>query len=270
MFNFWPLNLNPFFIGFPSPKTATSDQKITILAILAAPSALFRFPLRRFSQFLARIGQSERSGRSGQSERSFSGPIRPENGNDRPKVATIVLWGSNKGRRGRKIAIIVAVFGPNRPLFRPKNCNSCNFWSTIAVFGPNRARIKKNSSDAGIAKIDFRKSIFANPSDPRGPSNQKIKSRSKLSISIKILNLARKFQSRRLDFTTKDRAAAGGLARKFQSRSKFSCSLEISKMFLIFGPSGIFGFSDRPCFSSFKTPRSWPKPRSAKKRLGLQ
>ena len=46
------------------------------------------------------------------------------------------------------------------------------------------------------------------------------------SISIEIFNLARKFQSRRLDFPTKKRAAVGGslenfnLARNFQSRSK--------------------------------------------------
>ena len=53
----------------------------------------------------------------------------------------------------------------------------------------------------------------------------------------KKFNLARKFQSRRLEFPTENRAAVGGslknfiLARNFQSRSK-------SRFFLIFGPSG--------------------------------
>ena len=63
-------------------------------------------------------------------------------------------------------------------------------------------------------------------------------SRSKFSISIEIFNLARKFQSRRLDFPTNNRAAVGCAlekftrARNFQSRSK-------SRIFLIFGPSGL-------------------------------
>ena len=72
---------------------------------------------------------------------------------------------------------------------------------------------------------------------PEGPTIKKIQSRSKISISIEIFNLARKFQSRRVEFPTKTRAAVGGslenviLARNFQSRSK-------SRIFLIFGPSG--------------------------------
>ena len=72
---------------------------------------------------------------------------------------------------------------------------------------------------------------------PEGPTIQKIQSRSKISISIEIFNIARKFQSRRLEFPTKNTAAVGGslenfiLARNFQSRSK-------SRIFLIFGPSG--------------------------------
>ena len=67
---------------------------------------------------------------------------------------------------------------------------------------------------------------------PRGPNDQNI------TISIEIFNLARKFQSRRLDFPTKNRAAVGGslenliLARNFQSCLK-------SRIFLIFGPSGL-------------------------------
>ena len=61
---------------------------------------------------------------------------------------------------------------------------------------------------------------------PEGPKIKKNWSRSKLSISIEIFDLARKFQSRRLDFPTKKRAPVGGslenfiLARNFQSRSK--------------------------------------------------
>ena len=61
---------------------------------------------------------------------------------------------------------------------------------------------------------------------PEGPTIKKVQSRSKFSISIEIFNLARKFQSRRLDFPIKNRAAVGGslenliLARNFQSRSK--------------------------------------------------
>ena len=62
---------------------------------------------------------------------------------------------------------------------------------------------------------------------PEGPTIKKNQSRSKFSISIENFNLARKFQSRRLDFPTKNRAAVGGslenliLARNFQSRSEF-------------------------------------------------
>ena len=68
----------------------------------------------------------------------------------------------------------------------------------------------------------------------RGPNDQKIKLRSKIPLSIETFNLARKFQSRRLDFPTKNTAAVGGsleilnLARNFQSRSK-------SRIFLIVG-----------------------------------
>ena len=63
-------------------------------------------------------------------------------------------------------------------------------------------------------------------SHPKGPTIEKIQSRSKFSISIEIFNLARNFQSRRLDFPTKNRAAVGGalenfiLARNFQSGSE--------------------------------------------------
>ena len=72
------------------------------------------------------------------------------------------------------------------------------------------------------------------PAVPRGPNDQKN------SISLEIFNLARKFQSRRPEFPTKNRAAVGGsleiftLARNFQSRSK-------SRIFLIFGRSGYWG-----------------------------
>ena len=84
---------------------------------------------------------------------------------------------------------------------------------------------------------DFGLPFFEGSPNPEGPTIKKNQSRSKLSISIEILNLARKFQSRRLDIPTKNRAAVGGslkifiLARNFQSRSK-------SRFFLIFGPSG--------------------------------
>ena len=70
-----------------------------------------------------------------------------------------------------------------------------------------------------------------------GPTIKKLQSCSKFSISIEIYNLARKCQSRRLQFPIKNRAAVGGslensiLARNFQSRSK-------SRFFSIFGPSG--------------------------------
>ena len=62
--------------------------------------------------------------------------------------------------------------------------------------------------------------------NPEGPTIKKLWSRSKFAISIEIFDLTRKFQSRRLDFPTKNRAAVGGslenfiLARNFQSRSK--------------------------------------------------
>ena len=42
-----------------------------------------------------------------------------------------------------------------------------------------------------------------------------LKSRSKFLISIEIFNLARKFQSRRLEFPTKNRAAGGGSLENF-------------------------------------------------------
>ena len=88
---------------------------------------------------------------------------------------------------------------------------------------------------------------------PEGPTIKNIQSRSKFSISIEIFNLARKFQSRRLDFPTKNRAAVGGslenftLARNFQSRSK-------SRIFLIFGPSGDLWniWAPSTCFCCFK------------------
>ena len=80
--------------------------------------------------------------------------------------------------------------------------------------------------------------MFLGPRIPEGPTIKKKLIRSKFLIPIEIFDLARKFQSRRLDFPTKNRAAVGGslenfiLARNFQSRSK-------SRMFLIFGPTGI-------------------------------
>ena len=46
-----------------------------------------------------------------------------------------------------------------------------------------------------------------------------------------MLNVARKLQSRRLEFPTKKWGRGGSLARKFHSRSKFSISLDISKCF---------------------------------------
>ena len=88
-------------------------------------------------------------------------------------------------------------------------------------------------------KINCAKPFLFLKNIPEGPTIKNIQSRSKFSISIEIFNLARTFQSRRLDFPTKNRAAVGGLlenvilARNFQSRSK-------SRIFLIFGPSGMF------------------------------
>ena len=73
---------------------------------------------------------------------------------------------------------------------------------------------------------------------PEGPTIKKIQSRSKVSTAIEIFNLARNFQSRRLEFPTKNTAAVGGsleifiLARKFQSRSK-------SRIFWSLGPLGL-------------------------------
>ena len=71
------------------------------------------------------------------------------------------------------------------------------------------------------------KQYSARSLNPEGPTIKKIQFRSKFSISIDIFNLARKFQSRRLDFPPqKGRAAVGGslenymLARNLQSRSK--------------------------------------------------
>ena len=64
------------------------------------------------------------------------------------------------------------------------------------------------------------------PRAQRAERSTKIQSRSKFSISIEIFNLALKFQSRGLDFPTKNRAAVGGslenfiLARNFQSLGK--------------------------------------------------
>ena len=53
-------------------------------------------------------------------------------------------------------------------------------------------------------------------SNPRGPNDQKkSRSRSKFSISIEFFDLARKFQSRCLDFTTKSRATVGGSLENF-------------------------------------------------------
>ena len=61
-----------------------------------------------------------------------------------------------------------------------------------------------------------------------------------------MFSLARKLQSRRLEFPTKNRAAVGGslknviLARNFQSRSK-------SRNVLMFGPSGVFESQVQNC-----------------------
>ena len=55
---------------------------------------------------------------------------------------------------------------------------------------------------------------------PRGPNDQKVQSRSKFTISIEIFNLARYFESRRLDFPTKK-------GPRWVARSRVSISLEI-------------------------------------------
>ena len=73
--------------------------------------------------------------------------------------------------------------------------------------------------------------------NPEGPTIKTIWSRSKFSISIEIFDLARKFQSRRLEFPQK--IVPRWVARsKFHSRSKFSISLEISNFFSSLGPLG--------------------------------
>ena len=67
---------------------------------------------------------------------------------------------------------------------------------------------------------------------PEGPTIEKIRSRSKCSISIEIFNLARKYQSRRLDFPPqKNRAAVGGSLENFILARKKSVSFEISILF---------------------------------------
>ena len=89
---------------------------------------------------------------------------------------------------------------------------------------------------------EYRKIFLAN--SQRAQRSKKIQSRSKFPVAIEIFNLARKFQSRGLEFPTKNRAAVGGslenfiLARNFQSRAK-------SRIFLIFGPSGLFMYCFR-------------------------
>ena len=81
--------------------------------------------------------------------------------------------------------------------------------------------------------------LSGNVKFPEGPTIKKIQSRLKSAISIEIFNLARKFQSRRLDLPTKIGpwwvACSQNfiLAQNFQSRSK-------SRIILIFVPSGQF------------------------------
>ena len=72
---------------------------------------------------------------------------------------------------------------------------------------------------------------------PRGPNDQKIQARLKFSVSIEMINLARKFQSRRLEFPTKNWAAAGGSLKNFSLARNFQCRSK-SRIFLIFGSSG--------------------------------
>ena len=102
--------------------------------------------------------------------------------------------------------------------------------------GPKSKKKKKVSKIEKKKKKSQKRSLWGsaekslktpeNCTFPRGPNDQKIKFRSKFSISIEILNLARKFQSRRLEFPTKNKAAVGGslenfiFVRNLQSRSK--------------------------------------------------
>ena len=109
-------------------------------------------------------------------------------------------------------------------------------WGLLTCAGkPLICTVKRRLPHHGSGK-HYRRILWRSFRVPRGPNDQKNQSRSKFSISIEIFNLARKFQSRRLEFPTK-MGRGGWLARKFHSRSKLSISLEISN-FLIFGPSG--------------------------------
>ena len=67
------------------------------------------------------------------------------------------------------------------------------------LFGGSRGQSRENSArNDGFFFPESRRALL------RGPNDQKKKSMSlEISISIEILNLARKFQSRRLDFPTK-------------------------------------------------------------------
>ena len=80
---------------------------------------------------------------------------------------------------------------------------------------------------------------------PEGPTIKNIQSRSKFSISIEIFNLARKFQSRRLDlFPPK-------IGPRWVACLKISFLLEISNC-LIFGPSGLLLKHTQNCLTNMR------------------
>ena len=116
-----------------------------------------------------------------------------------------------------------------------------NVWKN--VYGPGTPKSleksleKSRESGKSLEKVPKRlfQDVFQTP---RGPTIKKFK-------------LARKLQSRRLEFPTKNRATVGGsrdnciLARNFQSRSN------LVFFFLIFGPSGLSGGPLGRLFSDF-------------------
>ena len=126
--------------------------------------------------------------------------------------------------------ILAAPFSPRRLCLLP---NTSHFVLPIIFCGAKWTKLD-------LLRLKWTKMCYFGPfwspecqksSSQRAQRSTKIWSRSKISISIEIFDLARKFQSRRLEFPTKKEGRGGWLARKFHSRSKFSISLEISIFF---------------------------------------
>ena len=114
------------------------------------------------------------------------------------------------------------------PSYFQKKKNSGRLWrSRRRMLGGFSSRHFLAGSAQTLAGIAF----------PEGPTIKQIQSRSKFSVSIDILNLARKLQSRRLD-STQEKGRGGWLARKFHSCSKFPILLEISNFFDLWATLG--------------------------------